>query len=442
MSDSKDLISLNCPNCQAPLSCKSTEMTVICEHCGTSVLIKDFITKSRVNSKDKLESSLAMAENAFKTKDWKSAYKYYESVCKITKSDEDLAIFNILSCICGKIEPSAEIIENCNKIDVAKRKIILDALKTHIESLRVSETKAATNKYKDTKTRNKIYQSINSKYVPMLDKVNTEIKMISPLKCICGNMLEYNEETCSNCSKTRQQILTELDTQEVSKKKVTTMAIIALVILFFSWIFGSSAFSHLYHGSGVVSHWILAIIGLAVFVALINGKLKNIIVDFISEKTPIKSDIVNKILLPVTIAVPLVLMAVGGMFMNPEDSNINDSSSLTENVIETTEQSTEKITESITKVTEKLTKRETEPITEKPTEPPTEESTEAEAEEIIEETEPEIVTHDYVINYNTGKFHKPSCYTIEDADNIGTYTGTKEELEEQGYEACKKCKPY
>lgn len=442
MSDSKDLISLNCPNCQAPLSCKSTEMTVICEHCGTSVLIKDFITKSRVNSKDKLESSLAMAENAFKTKDWKSAYKYYESVCKITKSDEDLAIFNILSCICGKIEPSAEIIENCNKIDVAKRKIILDALKTHIESLRVSETKAATNKYKDTKTRNKIYQSINSKYVPMLDKVNTEIKMISPLKCICGNMLEYNEETCSNCSKTRQQILTELDTQEVSKKKVTTMAIIALVILFFSWIFGSSAFSHLYHGSGVVSHWILAIIGLAVFVALINGKLKNIIVDFIAEKTPIKSDIVNKILLPVTIAVPLVLMAVGGMFMNPEDSNINDSSSLTENVIETTEQSTEKITESITKVTEKLTKRETEPITEKPTEPPTEESTEAEAEEIIEETEPEIVTHDYVINYNIGKFHKPSCYTIEDADNIGTYTGTKEELEEQGYEACKKCKPY
>ena len=174
--------------------------------------------------------------------------------------------------------------QNIDKLRNAINKILMvtfdllfeqakDALKTHIESLRVSETKVATNKYKDTKTRNKIYQSINSKYVPMLDKVNTEIKMISPLKCICGNMLEYNEETCSNCSKTRQQILTELDTQEVSKKKVTTMAIIALVILFFSWIFGSSAFSHLYHGSGVVSHWILAIIGLAVFVALINGKL-------------------------------------------------------------------------------------------------------------------------------------------------------------------------
>ena len=76
----------------------------------------------------------------------------------------------------------------------------------------------------------------------MLDKVNTEIKMISHLKCICGNMLEYNEETCSNCSKTRQQILTELDTQEVSKKKVTTMAIIALVYYFLA---GFSEVRHL-----------------------------------------------------------------------------------------------------------------------------------------------------------------------------------------------------
>lgn len=91
---------------------------------------------------------------------------------------------------------------------------------------------------------------------------------------------------------------------------------------------------------------------------------------------------------------------------------------------------------------ESPTETPTKKTTPKETEPPTEESTEVETEEIIEETEPEIVTHDYVINYNTGKFHKPSCYTIEDADNIGTYTGTKEELEEQGYEACKKCKPY
>lgn len=62
-------------------------------------------------------------------------------------------------------------------------------------------------------------------------------------------------------------------------------------------------------------------------------------------------------------------------------------------------------------------------------------------EEQVEVVETENITHEYAINYETGKFHKPGCYTIEDADNIGTYTGTKEELENQGYEACKKCKP-
>lgn len=85
-----------------------------------------------------------------------------------------------------------------------------------------------------------------------------------------------------------------------------------------------------------------------------------------------------------------------------------------------------------------------EPYTEEETE--TEElieETEASKESDIEEqdTEPEIITHDYVINYNTNKFHKPSCYTIEDAENIGTYAGTKGELEDQGYVACKKCNP-
>ena len=88
------------------------------------------------------------------------------------------------------------------------------------------------------------------------------------------------------------------------------------------------------------------------------------------------------------------------------------------------------------KVTEAITEKVTEKPTEKPTAPP---ETESPSNEQQEETE--VITHEYAINYNTGKFHKPGCYTIEDADNIGTYTGTKEELENQGYEACKKCKP-
>lgn len=50
---------------------------------------------------------------------------------------------------------------------------------------------------------------------------------------------------------------------------------------------------------------------------------------------------------------------------------------------------------------------------------------------------------DYVVNKNTGKYHEPSCPSVEEMkpSNRMDYCGTSEELEEQGYEPCKRCKP-
>lgn len=49
----------------------------------------------------------------------------------------------------------------------------------------------------------------------------------------------------------------------------------------------------------------------------------------------------------------------------------------------------------------------------------------------------------YVINTNTGKFHKSSCSSVADTkiQNRKNYTGNREELLEQGYEPCGRCKP-
>jgi DNA-entry nuclease len=51
---------------------------------------------------------------------------------------------------------------------------------------------------------------------------------------------------------------------------------------------------------------------------------------------------------------------------------------------------------------------------------------------------------DYIINTNSNKFHRPDSKCINDSfkeQNREYYIGTKEELEADGYVACKICKP-
>lgn len=50
---------------------------------------------------------------------------------------------------------------------------------------------------------------------------------------------------------------------------------------------------------------------------------------------------------------------------------------------------------------------------------------------------------EYIINTNTGKFHKPNCDSVTKmkAKNKKEFTGSKEELISEGYEPCGNCKP-
>ena len=50
---------------------------------------------------------------------------------------------------------------------------------------------------------------------------------------------------------------------------------------------------------------------------------------------------------------------------------------------------------------------------------------------------------DYVLNTNTHKFHYPSCSSVSDIkqENIGYFTGSRDEVIAQGYKPCGRCKP-
>lgn len=49
----------------------------------------------------------------------------------------------------------------------------------------------------------------------------------------------------------------------------------------------------------------------------------------------------------------------------------------------------------------------------------------------------------YILNKNSKKFHRPDCSGVTDmkAKNKREYTGTREDLIEEGYEPCARCKP-
>lgn len=65
------------------------------------------------------------------------------------------------------------------------------------------------------------------------------------------------------------------------------------------------------------------------------------------------------------------------------------------------------------------------------------------AAEIEEPQQPDTISETYILNTNSRKFHRPDCSSasqISDA-NRKEYTGTREELIEQGYTPCGYCKP-
>lgn len=65
------------------------------------------------------------------------------------------------------------------------------------------------------------------------------------------------------------------------------------------------------------------------------------------------------------------------------------------------------------------------------------------AAEIEESQQPDTISETYILNTNSRKFHRPDCSSasqISDA-NREEYTGTREELIEQGYTPCGYCKP-
>jgi len=86
----------------------------------------------------------------------------------------------------------------------------------------------------------------------------------------------------------------------------------------------------------------------------------------------------------------------------------------------------------------------TEPVTEPPTEPPTEAPTVPVTQPpTTKPPAPVVVSHEYWINTESGKFHFPTCHTIKNPEDAHwqVYSGNRNDLISQGYDHCGVCDP-
>lgn len=63
---------------------------------------------------------------------------------------------------------------------------------------------------------------------------------------------------------------------------------------------------------------------------------------------------------------------------------------------------------------------------------------------VVENTDTDSVEQtEFVINTNTGKFHKPDCKSVKKmkAKNKEEFNGSRDELIAEGYEPCGSCRP-
>lgn len=216
-----NLISLTCPNCGSPLESDSTEMKIKCTYCGAEILVKDFITERRVDKSDKLSSLQALANNAATNQQYEKAYGYYEEICKLEPTKENLALMDYYGYASGHIEYIEPIISKLYVFEPKQHRILVDRLRIILR------------KKKDDEVINGslTIEQAGQKYDPLISELDREYEKLKAKRCKCGAVLEYNEDICPKCGTSFSEYQRKTEQEAAAKRKSKKSKIIKLCII-------------------------------------------------------------------------------------------------------------------------------------------------------------------------------------------------------------------
>lgn len=100
------VIKLSCTNCGSPLTLDLKATLIECPYCKQQYLLKELLTKQRIENIDRLYIVKPLAENALTTHRYMDALVYFEEVCNIEPTEISLARYNLCLLACRYIEPT------------------------------------------------------------------------------------------------------------------------------------------------------------------------------------------------------------------------------------------------------------------------------------------------------------------------------------------------
>lgn len=216
-----NLISLICPSCGSALEVDSSKITTKCKFCQAEILIRDFVTERRVDKSDRLSSLQALADNAVKNQHYEKAYGYYEEICKLEPTKENLAYMNFYGYASGNIEYIEPLLTDLYIFEPNQHRCLVDRLRTILQKKKSDELRHGSI----------TLEQATKKYNPIILSLNKEYNKLKTKKCHCGATLEYNEDICPKCgssySEHRRQVLEENNAKRKAKRaKIIKLSLI------------------------------------------------------------------------------------------------------------------------------------------------------------------------------------------------------------------------
>lgn len=240
-----DLVSLTCPNCGSSLKIDSTKIKTKCSFCQTEILVKDFITERRVDKDDKIASLKVLADNADKNEQYSKAYGYYEEICKLEPSKENVAYMNFYGYAAGNIQHIESLVDDLYIFEPNRHRWMLDRLRTFTKLKKNREFADGTL----------TIEQAAAKYDPVIHYLDLEYDKIKRKKCHCGAMLEFNEDVCPKCgtgyTEYQRKLAEDAAVEHKTKKKKIILVSIAVGIpltifaVVFAFIYNNNLISNI-----------------------------------------------------------------------------------------------------------------------------------------------------------------------------------------------------